>query len=878
MVRLFTFCLALFLAMIPELFAQWSSNPAANNPLCLETRNQRLVRIISDGKGGTIFTWEDERPMTNAYDIYAQRMDANGNLLWALNGVPVCSVFGSQNKPQIVSDQRGGAWIVWKDVRNQDNDIFIQRIDSTGTPLYASGGIDLVPMGLKAREQSDPVICTDGKGGAYVAFMDNIQGGNFDNQIMLISIDSSGNIPWSSAGYVSPITRGSGMFQYMPMICSDGAGGCIVVWQWFIGGASGQYDLYAQRINASGYLRWGNKGIGLCTSAGSQGYPVTDEDGLRGVVTAWPDFRATAQVVYTQRLDSLGVKKWPEAKITTAGGKSDHPAIVGMGGGQAIVVWEDFRGGATCDIYAQRLDAAGAPMWAANGIPICTATNNQYIPYIARDGQGGVIIVWEDRRNGNINGDIYAQRLDANGNALWPADGLLISSAANTQTSPVVLNDGSGGGVFAWEDYRQSFNNANLYAFKVLADGSYPKSQPAMTLSTKNVDFGITAIGQKRDRPLNITNSGGDDLHITSITSSNPNFVPRPTSKVLASGTAFNDTIRFTPTVTGPDNGFIVITRDSWTSPDTIRVKGSGTGTPILEVVAKKVNFGYVKTGLLKDTNIVFNNTGLDTLKITVANSTNSAVTISPGIANVAPGKSVTQRIRFSPKVAGTINSRINLTSNALSSPDTMFITGTGFFDVAVQITPRVIAFGNLPVGTAMDTIIEIRNTSGDTLRVSSITSDDDAFVAVPSAFNTVPLGTASLRIRCKPTHLGPAMGKLAMTGNSTTSPDTITVSTIGIADVIFAPVSLNFGIVTIGTFRDTLVMIENKKPDTLHISGITSDNPAFTVHPGDAQHPSGLHLRRHAALHAGHHRNPERHDHLREQFGIDARQDHGDR
>ena len=46
----------------PHMIAQWSSNPLTNNPICLEPRNQRVVRIISDMKGGAIMTWEDERP------------------------------------------------------------------------------------------------------------------------------------------------------------------------------------------------------------------------------------------------------------------------------------------------------------------------------------------------------------------------------------------------------------------------------------------------------------------------------------------------------------------------------------------------------------------------------------------------------------------------------------------------------------------------------------------------------------------------------------------------------------------------------------------------------------------------------------------------
>lgn len=835
--------LAMLLAIAaPSAFAQWSSNPNANNPICTEQYLQRLVRIISDGKGGAIMTWEDGRPQQNIYDIYAQRIDANGSIKWPLNGAPVCTIVGTQNKPQIAPDGKGGAWIVWKDVRTGDNDIMGQHLDSTGAMLHSSEGIDLVPAGLKAREQSDPVICVDGKGGIFVAFMDNIQGGNFDNQIMVTLVDSNGVEPWSGAGYLSPITRNSGMYQYSPAICTDQAGGAIVAWMWFLGGASGYYDLFIQRVTNTGRLLWGKIGYGLCTATGNQGIPVIDSDGLKGAVCAWGDYRSKDVQVYTQRVDSGGTSKWPGGPVSTLPGTTDYPAIIGMGNGSAVVVWEDGRG-ANLDIYAQYYDANGVAKWTPNGVPVCTATNRQYMPYVTPDGSGGVIIVWEDRRNGNLNSDIFAQRLDASGNALWAANGILVCGATNIQSAPVALADGNGGGIFAWEDYRANLTNANVYAFKVQADGTYPKSKPAMSMSSSTVDFGILGVGAKRDKPVLLTNIGGDTLHITNITSSIPEFKPRPTSAVLASGTAFNDTIRFTPTAAGPINGYIVITSDAISSPDTLRVKGTGTGMPVFEVAARKYFLGYVKVGLKKDSSIIISNAGLDTMKITAVTASNAAITITPGIVNIPPGKSVTQTVSFGPKVAGTVNARIQFTSNAMSTRDTLFISGTGTLDVSIAVTPQTIDFGKIPVGSRMDTIVTINNNGGDTLRVADISSTNSDFFTVPTSFKIAPLSSYKLLVRCVASKLGVVSGQLSITSNSNTAPDKINVTATGAADVLFAPVSLSFGKVDVGAYRDTVVMIENKKLDTLRITAVTSDNPRFTAFPATLLVPPGFTL-----------------------------------
>jgi hypothetical protein len=85
--------------------------------------------------------------------------------------------------------------------------------------------------------------------------------------------------------------------------------------------------------------------------------------------------------------------------------------IVPDDAGGAIVVWRDFRNGATSDVYAQRVDATGTPQWTANGTAICVEANNQEWPAIVSDGAGGAIIAWQDARF--FWDHIYVQRVDA---------------------------------------------------------------------------------------------------------------------------------------------------------------------------------------------------------------------------------------------------------------------------------------------------------------------------------------------------------------------------------------------------------------------------------------------------------------------------------
>lgn len=45
--------------------------------------------ICIDGDGGAFFVWGDRRNGEN-YQIYAQRVNADGNIQWGENGIVIC--------------------------------------------------------------------------------------------------------------------------------------------------------------------------------------------------------------------------------------------------------------------------------------------------------------------------------------------------------------------------------------------------------------------------------------------------------------------------------------------------------------------------------------------------------------------------------------------------------------------------------------------------------------------------------------------------------------------------------------------------------------------------------------------------------------------
>lgn len=106
--------LILLLAALANMASgQWQANGTA---ICTATNAQSWPTIASDGAGGAFIAWQDYR--NGNYDIYAQRVDSLGHILWNLNGVPVCTTAGSQSSQLLIGDGHGGAIIIWSDYRS----------------------------------------------------------------------------------------------------------------------------------------------------------------------------------------------------------------------------------------------------------------------------------------------------------------------------------------------------------------------------------------------------------------------------------------------------------------------------------------------------------------------------------------------------------------------------------------------------------------------------------------------------------------------------------------------------------------------------------------------------------------------------------------
>ncbi|MDH4038151.1 MAG: T9SS type A sorting domain-containing protein [Candidatus Krumholzibacteria bacterium] len=434
------------------------------SPVSAAVENQTGPVTVPDGAGGAIVAWGDYR--SGGSDIYAQRIDATGNPLWTLDGVALCTNDRVQSQPTIVSDGAGGAIVAWTDYRNGTSaDLYAQRVSAAGTVLWTADGVAVCTA---ADEQVGTPMVSDGAGGAIITWHDYRSGSGYTD-IHAQRINASGTPQWTIDG-VAICTAAN--HQTLPVIDTDGAGGAIIAWQDGRGG--GNNDIYAQRVNAAGVPQWTADGVILCGLSAGQIAPVILSDGAGGAIVTWLDGRnGPGGDVYAQRVSALGSPQWTANGIAVCIAPSfqSSPTMASDGANGAIITWYDYRNGTDYNIYVQRVSNLGVPQWTANGVAVCTAAGEQWFPLIVSDGAGGALISWGDTRSG-VGYDAYVQRVDATGTPVWAVNGISPAPGSDEGTA-AMASDGAGGAIVAWEDFRNTVDY-DIYALRLDASGAIP--------------------------------------------------------------------------------------------------------------------------------------------------------------------------------------------------------------------------------------------------------------------------------------------------------------------------------------------------------------------------------------------------------------------
>jgi hypothetical protein len=209
---------------------------------------------------------------------------------WISDGRPLCTASLAQTNPSLVRDGAGGAFVFWRDVRNEG----ISGADIYGIGVTRAGGfliqwpIDGVPLCTAPTDQVNPTAAPDGFGGAVVVWIDNRNETFGDLYASKLGYD--GHVPpsWPTNG-LPVCTAARTPNDYV--VAADGAGGVFVAWNDLRN--LSHNDLYVHHILAGGTVdpSWPTDGLAICAAAGNQSSAAIAPDGSGGAIVAWKDDR-----------------------------------------------------------------------------------------------------------------------------------------------------------------------------------------------------------------------------------------------------------------------------------------------------------------------------------------------------------------------------------------------------------------------------------------------------------------------------------------------------------------------------------------------------------------------------------------------------------
>lgn len=464
---------------------------------------------VSSGPDGEfVVVWADTRSGSN---IYTRRFDADGNPLGASFKVNGDDGSKLHTSPKVSVGSSGNFVIVWEDFRNTDADVYAQRFDTDGAFL---GENILVNLDSLNEDQYTPDVTVGLNDRFVVTWIDLRRGGEAvfarsfsfsdplaDTVAFSLTSDTSfivGESPpvvWDtlggfSIGWVEYITSGATVyaqrFDSLGQVAGDtvnlsdllstgerhglsvsaSPGGYLVA-TW-MDRRSGNYDIYAQRVNPSGFLQGDNLMLNDDETGANQNLPQIAVRADGGFVVVWEDMRRGNSDIFMKRFDQQAQALGNDFMVNDSLGRIYHarPDVTCDSSGNFVVVWEDARDGGL-NVYAQLFDQSGGPN-GGNFRVNCEGMSNSSSPCCDMSPGGSFVLVWSS--TDGITKSIYGRLFSSGGGPLDTCFKINDDTLSVDHLSPRVAVDSSGGFVVAWEDKREG--QARIYLQRFASDGS----------------------------------------------------------------------------------------------------------------------------------------------------------------------------------------------------------------------------------------------------------------------------------------------------------------------------------------------------------------------------------------------------------------------
>ncbi len=478
--------------------AQWTDNPDDN--LAIASFSGELIqpKFAPHPDGGAYISWLGNTG--SGYDVYLQRIDADGNLLWDESGLIVAQrgVTSTENYG-LTADLEGRAALAFRDDRFGSLRITAALIDENGEFLWGEDGVDISgDPGFVAS----PRITAVSDGGFVAGFT----GPGFAS---IVKLDAAGTISWTHQ------ESGSVNLALSDLAATDAegeTGSSVALFRTLSPTAPGR--LSAQKYDADGNRLWDQDRLDVMTDGSLQfgNFPSVASDQNGGMITTWYQSSPSLQV-FVQQIGAAGDIRFAEGGLAVSHLSSqlrtNPSAVHHLETDDIYVFWRETDSSQNqIGLYGQRITGEGQLEWGENALPVVPLGSDiGNINTFMMDGDAVVAYISE---SGSGNDSILASRFSSDGSFVWDDEQVVIASGGSDKFRLEFMNASDTEVFLVWQDYRN--NEPDIYAQNLNADGSLglPDEEPPVPqeLVTFSVDMSV------QEQAGTFIPESGDRIHV----------------------------------------------------------------------------------------------------------------------------------------------------------------------------------------------------------------------------------------------------------------------------------------------------------------------------------------------------------------------------
>ena len=205
---------------------------------------------------------------------------------------------------------------------------------------------------------------------------------------------------------------------------------------------------------------------------------------------------------------------------------------------------------------------------------------------------------------------------------------------------------------------------------------------PAVLLAPATLAFSAQNLGTtSAAQVITLGNNGKGQLAIYAVSATGDFKVASACGSSIAPGASCNINVSFAPTADGVRSGALTVITNAESSPDTVPLSGTGAGVapaPVVSISPDPLSFAAQQVGISSTQTLTLQNTGNAALNIGGITASGDFSQTNSCPVTVAIGASCSISVTFDPVASGLRSGVLTVTSDALSNPDTVALSGMG--------------------------------------------------------------------------------------------------------------------------------------------------------------------------------------------------------